>query len=91
MNEQDLQDMVNNFREQNPETDYTFGHIVIADDNITAQDIHSCYKLENVKMWLLQEINDATSGYLLLDRLQEYVKVHEFLQKLRIIAGKRER
>ncbi len=75
--------LIEKFRREHPECDYTFGHVVLADSNVSVGDIHECYNLNNVKLWLQNEIDDATCGYCLMDKIKLHVEVHEFLSELR--------
>lgn len=71
------------FRDTHDGTDYTFGHIVIADFNISRGHIVGCFETDNMKQWATEKIINGDNDF---DEIEEhYLDTAETIKFLRYL------
>lgn len=48
----DVAIQIEQFRERYPDADYSIGHVVFADGNLSRDVIYSCFEPNNFRLWL---------------------------------------
>jgi hypothetical protein len=81
--ESELIEKVETFCINNDMAEYTFGHIVLADYNISEDFIFNCFSMKTIRTWISQELADNTDGHIFIDKMRLYIKVADFLDELR--------